>query len=74
LGRIVEHHWDHICFLYNLPNGMSLTQKIVESSVFLISGILVIKNHKLYDTFLHVALGSQSLLRIMSDLTGCDTN
>jgi hypothetical protein len=44
------------------------------SLVFLITKILAIKNHKLYNTFLYVAFGSQSLLRTTSDLTGSDTN
>jgi hypothetical protein len=39
---------------------MTLTQKIVMSSVLKITEILIIEDHKLYDTFLHVAFGSQS--------------
>jgi hypothetical protein len=74
LGRIIEHHRDHVRFLYDLPNGTSLTQKIVVSLVFLIIEIFAIENHKLYDTFLHVVFKSQSLLRITSDLTSSDTN
>jgi hypothetical protein len=53
---------------------MTFTQEIVASPVFLVTKILVIEDHKLYDTFLHIAFGSQSLLRTMSDLTGSDTN
>jgi hypothetical protein len=53
---------------------MSLTQKIVVSLVFSITEILAIENHKLYDTFLHVAFGSQSLLRTVSNLTNFVTN
>jgi hypothetical protein len=49
-------------------------QKIVASSIFLVTEILAIENYKLYDAFLHVAFGSQSLLRITSDLTNFDTN
>jgi hypothetical protein len=44
------------------------------SSVFPVTEILVTENHKLYNTFLYVAFGSQSLLRITSDLTDSDTN
>jgi hypothetical protein len=43
-------------------------------SDFSITEILAIENHKLYDIFLHVAFGSQSLLRTTSDLTDSDTN
>jgi hypothetical protein len=53
---------------------MTLAQKIVASSVFLITEILAIEDHKLYDTFLHVAFGSQSMLKLISDQTGFDTN
>jgi hypothetical protein len=53
---------------------MTLSQKIVVSLVFPVTEILAIENHKLYGTFLHVTLGSQSLLRIISDLTGSDIN
>jgi hypothetical protein len=42
---------------------MTLAQEIVASSVFSITEILVIENDKLYGTFLHVAFGSQSLLK-----------
>jgi hypothetical protein len=47
---------------------------IVASSVLLINEILAIENDKLYNTFLHVAFGSQSLLKPTSDQTGSDTN
>jgi hypothetical protein len=60
--------------LNNLPDDTTFTQEIVASSVFLVTKILVIEDHKLYDTFLHIAFESQSLLRTMSDLTGSDTN
>jgi hypothetical protein len=53
--------------MYNLPNGMTLAQEIVASSVLLITEILDIEDHKLYDTFLYVAFGSQSLLEPISD-------
>jgi hypothetical protein len=72
-GHVVKHCRDHISFLNNLPDGTTLTQEIVASSVFPVTEILATENHKLYDTFLHVTLGSQSLFRTMSDLTGSDT-
>jgi hypothetical protein len=53
---------------------MSLTQKIVTSSVLPIAKSLAIEDHKLHITFLHVAFGSQSLLESTSDQTGSDTN
>jgi hypothetical protein len=53
---------------------MTLTQKIVASSVFSLTEISAIKNDKLYVTFLHVAFGSQSLLKATNDQTGADTN
>jgi hypothetical protein len=74
LGRVVKCHRDHISLLNNLPGGMTLTQEIVASSFFSLTEILAIENHKLYDTFLHVTFGSQSLLRTTSDLTSSDTN
>jgi hypothetical protein len=60
--------------MYDLPNGTTLAQKIVASSVLLITEIIVIEDHKFYDTFLHVAFGSQSLLEPTSDQTGFHTN
>jgi hypothetical protein len=60
--------------LYDLPNSMTLAQKIVASLVFLVTEILTIENHKLDGTFLHVVIGSQSLLRTINDLTGSDAN
>jgi inner membrane protein involved in colicin E2 resistance len=74
LGRIVERHQDHVRLLHDLSDGSTLAQKIVTSLVFSITKILVIENHKLYYTFLHVAFGSQSLLKSTSDQTGSDTN
>jgi hypothetical protein len=53
---------------------MTLAQEIVASSIFPVIEILAIENDKLYDTFLHVAFGSQSLLKPTSDQTGSDTN
>jgi hypothetical protein len=60
--------------VHDLPNGMTLAQEIVASLIFLITKILAIEDNELHGTFLHVAFGSQSLLRITSDLTGFDTN
>jgi hypothetical protein len=51
-----------------------LAQEIVASLVFPITEILVIEDNELHNTFLLVAFGSQSLLRITSDLIGSDTN
>jgi hypothetical protein len=42
--------------------------------IFLVTEILANENHKLYGTFLHVVIGSQSILRTTSDLTVSDTN
>jgi hypothetical protein len=74
LGHIVECDWDHVCLLYDLPNGTTLAQKIVASSVLPITKILAIEGHKLNSTFLHVTFGSQSLLKPYSDQTDSDTN
>jgi hypothetical protein len=41
---------------------------------FPITKIITIEDHKLNNTFLHVAFGSQSLLKLTSDQTGSDTN
>jgi hypothetical protein len=62
LGRVVERHWDYVRLMYDLSNGTTLAQEIVASSVLPITEVLVIKDHKLYGTLLHVAFGSQSLL------------
>jgi hypothetical protein len=53
---------------------MTLAQEIVASPIFLKTEILTIEDNELHDTFLHIAFGSQSLLRITSDITGSDTN
>jgi hypothetical protein len=74
LGHIVKCSWDHIRLLDDLPNDTTLTQKIVASSVFPVTEIPAIENHKLDNTFLHVAFGSQSLLKLIGDQTGFDTN
>jgi hypothetical protein len=74
VGRVVECIGDHVHLLHDLPNGVILAQKIVVSSVFPVTEILAIKDHKLNNTFLHVAFGSQSLLKPIGDQTGSDTN
>jgi hypothetical protein len=71
---VVECIRDHVRLLNDLPNGTTLAQKIVATSVFLVTKILAIKDHKLNNTFLHVAFGSQSLLKPTSDQIGSDTN
>jgi hypothetical protein len=63
-----------VCFLYDLSNGMTLTQQIVASPVFLITKILVIEDNELHGTFLHVTFRSQSRLRTTSDLICSNTN
>jgi hypothetical protein len=71
---VVECVGDHVRLLYDLPNGVTLAQKIVTSSVFLVNKILAIEDNKLNNTFLHVAFRSQSLLKPTGDQTGSDTN
>jgi hypothetical protein len=71
---MVECIRDHVCLLDDLPNGMTLAQKIVASSVFPITKILTIEDHKFNSTFLHVTFGSQSLLKRTGDQIGSDTN
>jgi hypothetical protein len=58
----------------DLPNGATLTQEIVASSVFPVTEILTIEDKKLDSTFLHVVFRSQSLLKPTGDQTGSDTN
>jgi hypothetical protein len=53
---------------------MTLTQEIVASLVLSVTEILAIEDHKLHNTFLHVAFGSQSLLKSTSDQIGSDIN
>jgi hypothetical protein len=67
LGRAVECIRDHVRLLDDLPNGVTMAQKIVTSSILPITKILVIENDKLRSTFLHVAFGSQSMLNLTSD-------
>jgi hypothetical protein len=74
LGHVVKCSRDHVRLLDDLSNGTTLTQKIVVSSVFPLTKTLAIENHKLYCNFLHVAFGSQSLLKLTSDQTSSDTN
>jgi hypothetical protein len=74
MGCVVECIGDHVCLLDDLPNGVTLAQKIVVSSVFPITEILTIENDKLHSTFLQVTFGSQSLLKPTSDQIGSYTN
>jgi hypothetical protein len=74
LGRVVECIGDHVRLMNDLPNGVTLTQEIVARSVFPVTEILVIEDYKLNNTFLHVAFGSESLLKPTDDQTGSDTN
>ena len=71
---MVECVGDHVRLLYDLPNGVTLAQKIVASSIFSVTEILVIEDHRLDSTFLQVAFRSQSLLKPTGDQTGSDTN
>jgi hypothetical protein len=74
LGRVVECVGDYVRLLYDLSSGVTLDQEIVASSIFSVTEILDIKDHKLDITFLHVAFRSQSLLKPTGDQTGFDTN
>jgi hypothetical protein len=74
LGHMVECIRDHVRLLDDLPNDTILAQKIVASSVFSVTEILTIEDHKFNNTFFHVTFGSQSLLNPTSDQTGSDTN
>jgi hypothetical protein len=74
LVHIVKRRRDHVCLLDDLPNSITLAQEIVASLIFSVTEILNIEDHKLYGTFLHVAFGSQSLLKSTSDQTSSDTN
>jgi hypothetical protein len=67
LGRVVECIGDYVCLLNDLPNGATLAQKTVVSSIFSVTEILTIENYELDCTFLHVTFGSQSLLKLISD-------
>jgi hypothetical protein len=74
LRSVVERRWDHICLLDVLPDGMTLDQKIVASSIFLVTEILIIEHNKVDWTFLHVAFRSQILLKPTIDQTVSGTN
>jgi hypothetical protein len=74
LGHVVERRQDHVRLPHDLPDGTTLSQKIIVSPVFLVTEILTIEDHKLNDTFLHVDFGSQSLLKPTSEQTGSNTN
>jgi hypothetical protein len=74
LGHVVECRMDHVRLIYDLPNSPTLAQEIVASSVLPIIKILAIKDHKLYNIFLHVAFESHSLLNLTSDQTSSDFN
>jgi hypothetical protein len=71
---VVECIRDHVRLLDDLSNGATLAQKIVASSVFLVTEVLAIENDKLHSTLLHVAFRSQSLLKPTGVQTGSDTN
>jgi hypothetical protein len=45
LGHVVERSSNHVRLLYDLPNSMTLAQKIVASSVFSVIKIITIENH-----------------------------
>jgi hypothetical protein len=70
---VVECIGDNVRLLDDLPNGATLAQKIVASSVFPVMEILAIEDDKLNCTFLQVAFGSQSPLKPTSDQIGSDT-
>jgi hypothetical protein len=74
LVRAVERRRDHVRLLYDLPDGMTLAQKIFASLIISITEILAIENHKLHGTFLHIGFVSQSLLKSTSNQTDSDTN
>jgi hypothetical protein len=67
LGHVVECIRDHVHLLDDLPNGVTLAQEIVVGSDLSVTEILAIKNHKLNNTFLHVAFRSQSMLKPTGD-------
>jgi hypothetical protein len=71
---VIECIQDHVRLLDDLSNGAILSQEIVASSVFPVTEIIVIEDYKLNNTFLHVAFGSQSLLKPTGDQTGSGTN
>jgi hypothetical protein len=74
IDRIVERRRDHVHLLYDLPNGTTLTQKVVASLALPITEILNMEDHKLNNTFLHLAFGLKSLLKPTSDQNDYDKN
>jgi hypothetical protein len=71
---MVECIGDLVRLLDDLQNSATLAQEKVAGSVLPIIEILTIENDKLHNTFLHVAFGSQWLLKPTSDQTSSDTN
>jgi hypothetical protein len=69
---ILKHRGENVCFMYDLLNGMTLSQEIIVSLTFLIIEILTIEDNELHGIFLHVAFGSKSWLRTTCDLTHSD--
>jgi hypothetical protein len=67
---VVECIRDQVRLLNDLPNGAALAQEIVASLILSITEIRVIEDHKLNNIFLHVAFGSQSMLKPTSDQRG----
>jgi hypothetical protein len=64
---VVECIRDHIHLLDDLPNGIALAQEIVVGSDLPTTEILAIEDHKINNTFLHIAFRSQSLLKPTGD-------
>jgi hypothetical protein len=68
------------CTLYvsypiiHISNGAALAQEIVATSVFPVTEILAIEDHKFNITFLYATFRSQILLKPTSDQIGSDTN
>jgi hypothetical protein len=74
LGHVVGRRQDHVRLLYDIPNVTTLVRKIIVNLVLSVTEILTIKDHKFYDTFLHIAFGLQNLLELITDQTASDTN
>jgi hypothetical protein len=74
LGRVVECIRNHVCLLDDLSNSAALAQEIISSLIFSVTEIIVIKDHKLNNIFLHIAFRSQSLLKPIGDQISSDTN
>jgi hypothetical protein len=60
--------------MYDVLNSMTLTQKIAVDLIISISEILAIEDHNLDNNFLHIAFGSQNLLKPTRDQIASDTN